>query len=205
MLVAGATFGSWVTTKSSSSSSSAGSSSVLGSGSNWVADTMTAIKNSQSSGGILGALETASSGSTSFISQSKTYANNFATISQGGVSSATTFYTQLAAQNIKDHNAKILQKTLDALQASQKMVKAKNVLNPVIYFKDGTTIDTTSNIMTKPDGTQYDITTGAKYLDPNKVIQLGGGAYVDTQNNILVMADGTQIDTVTGLKITNST
>ncbi len=125
---------------------------------------MTAIKNSQNLGGILGALQTTSDGSlSSFLGQGTTSANNFATIAQTGVSSATTFYTQLAAQNSKDHNAGVLQKVLNDLSASQNMVKAKNVLSPVIYFNDGTTIDTNSNIMTKPDGTQYDITTGAKY------------------------------------------
>ena len=52
-----------------------------------------------------------------------------------------------------------------------------------------------------PDGTQYDTTTGAKYVDPASIIQMGNGAYLNTKTNILTMSDGTQIDTVTGLKV----
>ena len=55
--------------------------------------------------------------------------------------------------------------------------------------------------MTMPDGTQYDTTTGAKYVDPASIIQMANGAYLNTKTNILTMADGTQIDTVTGLKV----
>ena len=81
------------------------------------------------------------------------------------------------------------------------MVQPKNVLDPFIYFPDGSTIDTNSNIMTMPDGTQYDTTTGAKYVDPASIIQMANGAYLNTKTNILTMPDGTQIDTVTGLKV----
>jgi hypothetical protein len=53
--------------------------------------------------------------------------------------------------------------------------------------------------MTMSDGTQYDITTGAKYVDPSSVIQMANGSYLDTKNNILTMADGTRMDSVTGI------
>ena len=56
--------------------------------------------------------------------------------------------------------------------------------------------------MTMPDGTQYDTTTGAKYVDPASIIQMGDGAFLNTKTNVLTLADGTQIDTVTGLKVT---
>jgi hypothetical protein len=58
--------------------------------------------------------------------------------------------------------------------------------------------------MTRPDGTQYDTTTGAKYVDPTFIIQMANGAYLDTKNNILTLGDGTQIDTVTGLKVSTT-
>jgi hypothetical protein len=75
------------------------------------------------------------------------------------------------------------------------------VLDPILYFLNGSTLDTNSNILTMPDGTQYDTTTGAKYVDPASIIQMANGAYLNTQSNILTLPDGTQIDTVTGLKI----
>jgi hypothetical protein len=82
-------------------------------------------------------------------------------------------------------------------------VQPKNV-NPFVYLSDGTTIDTVANIMTRPDGNQYDITTGAKYVDPGSFIQMANGAYLNTKTNILTMSDGTQIDTVSGLKVSTS-
>ena len=75
-------------------------------------------------------------------------------------------------------------------------------LDPVIYFEDGTTIDTANNIMTMSNGKQIDTTTGLEYHEPRSLISMANGAYLDTKNNILTMTDGTKIDTVTGLKIT---
>ena len=70
-------------------------------------------------------------------------------------------------------------------------------LDPVIYYDDGSSLDTTSNIMTLSNGTQIDITTGLQYVDPASVIQMANGAYLDTTNNILHEADGTQVDATT--------
>jgi hypothetical protein len=75
-------------------------------------------------------------------------------------------------------------------------------LDPVIYFGDGASIDTTSNIMTLANGTQIDTVSGLRHFDPGTYISMANGAYLDTKNNILTMSDGTRIDTVTGLKIT---
>jgi hypothetical protein len=171
----------------------------------WMNSAITAIQNSQTSGGILGALASVGDGSVdSFLGQSSTSANNFALISQNSVTNASAFYAQLASQNLQQRNAQKLQQTLDALSQTQNQVQPKNTLDPFIYMPDGTTIDTNSNIMTRPDGTQYDVTTGAKYVDPASIIQMAGGAYLNTQTNILTMGDGTQIDTITGLKVSTS-
>jgi hypothetical protein len=175
--------------------------------SNWIADTMTSIQNSKNSAGIIGALQDAGSNDgslSSFIGISSSFANDFATISQSSVTSASSFYAQIASQNQQNKSADVLQKMMKALTQSQHMVKSKNVLDSVIYFSDGTTIDTNANIMTKPDGTQYDITTGALYVDPASIIQMANGSYLDTKNNILTLADGTQVDTVTGLTISKT-
>ncbi len=186
-----------------SSVSSAGS--VLSGQSNWLNDTLVAIQSSQTSAGILGALQNVGDGSvSSFLSQSSTIAGNFATITQNNQSSQSAYYAQLASQAQDQRNEKILQKLLKDLSASQNQVKEENVLDPYIYFSDGTSIDTVNNIMTKPDGTQYDTTNGALYVDPASIIQFANGSYLDTKNNILTMSDGTKIDTVTGLKISTT-
>ena len=174
-----------------------------GSNSNWLADTITAIQNEQNQGGLLGMLQNSGGdGSISnFLSQSSNTANAFATISQTSVTNASSLFAQIASQNIQQANAKKLQDSLDQLSAQQQMVQAKNVRDPAMYFRNGSTLDTNSNILTMPDGTQYDTTTGAKYVDPASIIQMANGAYLNTQSNILTLPDGSQIDTVTGLKV----
>jgi len=137
----------------------------------------------------------------SFLDQSAQSADNIALISQNSVSSASAFYAQIASQNLEQRNKEILQKTLEALTASRNRVKPENVLDPTIFLSDGSTIDTENNILTRPDGKQFNTVTGAPYVDPAFLIQLASGAYIDTKNNILTLADGTRIDTVTGLKI----
>jgi hypothetical protein len=171
--------------------------------SNWIADTITAIQNEQNQGGLLGMLQNAGGDGSinSFLGQSSNTANALATISQTSVTNASSLFAQMASQNIQQTNAKKLQDAMDQLSAQQQMVPVKNVLDPVMYFPNGSTLDTTSNILTMPDGTQYDTTTGAKYVDPASIIQMANGAYLNTQSNILTMPDGTQIDTVTGLKV----
>lgn len=166
--------------------------------SNWLADTMTAIQNSQTPGGILGALQ--NSGSNVFQRTANT-ANAFATIAQGSVTNATQLIAQIQAQRVSQENAKKVQDALDALQQTQQMVQPKNVADPVIYLGDGATLDTNSNILTESDGKQYDALTGAPYVDPASIVQLANGAYIDTKNNIMTMPDGSQIDIVTGLPL----
>jgi hypothetical protein len=178
---------------------------TAGPSANWIGDTITAIQNSGTLGGILGALASSGDGSIdSFLGQSSTNASNLALISQNNVTNATAFYAQIASQNQQQRSQEALRKVLEGLQESQNRVKPQNVLDPVIYFSDGTTIDTENNIMTKPDGTQYDTVTGALYVDPADVIQMANGAYLNTKTNILTLADGTQIDTVTGLKVSTT-
>jgi len=77
-------------------------------------------------------------------------------------------------------------------------------LDPVVYYDDGSSLDTTSNIMTLSNGSQVDITTGLPYIDPKSIIEMANGAYLDTTNNILHEADGTQVDATTGLKVSTS-
>jgi|SRR5664280_732472 len=175
--------------------------------SNWIADTMTAIQNQASQGGLLGMLQNSGGDGSisSFLGQSSTTANALATISQTSVTNAGSLFAQIAATKQQQANAKKLHDSLDQLSAQQQMVKPKNTLDPFIYLSDGTSIDTTNNILTMPDGTQYDTTTGAKHVDAASIVQMANGAYLNTKTNILTMPDGTQIDTVTGLKVSVTT
>jgi antitoxin (DNA-binding transcriptional repressor) of toxin-antitoxin stability system len=171
---------------------------------NWLAEAITTIQNEQNQGGLLGMLQNAGGDGSigSFLGQSSNISNSLATISQTSVTNAGSLFAQIAATKQQQAQAKKLQDSLEQLSAQQQMVQKKNTLDPFIYLSDGTTIDTNNNIMTRPDGTQYDTTTGAKYVDPASIIQVGNGAYLNTKTNILTMPDGTQIDTVTGLTVT---
>jgi hypothetical protein len=188
---------------SSAASNSYSSLFSTGPSSNWIADTMTAIQNSQHQGGLLGMLQNAGGDGSinSFLGQSSNTANAFATISQTSVTNSGSLFAQIAAQNEQQANAKKLQDSLAQLSAQQQMVQPKSMLDPFIYFPNGSSIDTIKNILTMPDGTQYDTTTGAKYVDQASIVQMANGAYLNTKSNILTMADGTEIDTVTGLKV----
>jgi hypothetical protein len=168
--------------------------------SNWLAESFSAIKSSQNSGGMLGALENVSNGSVgSFLSQASDFSNSLQLISQNSVTNAGSFYTQIAQQNDQAAANQKLQQALEDLQSST--VQPQNSLPSTIFFQNGSSLDTTSNILTMPDGTQYDTVTGARYFDPSYMIQMANGAYLDTKDNILTLSDGTQIDTVTGLKL----
>lgn len=172
-------------------------------GSDWLASTITAIKNSQSSAGIMGALENSGSAGTisSFLSSTKTFANNFATIATSNVSNSGSFYAQVAAANQQKAAKEKVAKVLKALSDAQNQVKPKNTLPTFVYLGNGQSLDTDKGILTRQDGTQIDITTGAEVIDPANILQLGNGSYLNTQTNILTLSDGTKIDNVTGLKV----
>jgi hypothetical protein len=170
--------------------------------SNWIGDTMTAIKQSATTGGIMGALAHSGDGSvSSFLERGAMMASNLAIISQTGVTNASSLISQIAQQNQQKRADEVMQKVMADLEAERNKVKPENVLDPTIFFANGSTLDTETNILTMSDGTQFDTTTGTKYFDPADIVQLANGAYLDTKNNILTMADGTKIDTVTGLKV----
>ena len=170
----------------------------------WIAS---AMASSQSSlGGIFGALTSGNDGSIgSFLGQASGYANTFASISQTTVTSATNFYAQIAANNQQNQQQQQLEQALTALQDQQNMVQSQNTLDPFIYFSNGSSLDTNNNILTMPDGSQIDTTTGLPYVDPADVVDLGGGSFLNTNTNVITLANGTQIDSVTGLKVNQLT
>jgi len=172
--------------------------SIQSSGS-WIAGAMAASKSSL--GGIFDALTSGNDGSvSSFLGQASGYANTFASITQNTVTSATNFYAQIAANNQQTQQQQQLMDALAQLQAQQSMVQPQNTLDPYIYFSNGSSLDTTNNILTMPDGSQIDTTTGLPYVDPADLVDLGGGSYLNSKTNIITLSNGTQIDAVTGLK-----
>lgn len=169
----------------------------------WLGDTITAIQNQANEGGLIGMLQNSGGNGSisSFLGASQNSSNQLALISQNSVTNMSSLVAQMASQNIQQQNQKKLQDAMDALSASQQAVQPQNVLDPFIYFNDGSSLDTNSNILTMADGTQIDTTTGLKVIDTSSIVQMANGAYLDTKNNILTMPDGSQIDTITGLKI----
>ena len=105
---------------------------------------------------------------------------------------------QAAAQARQDQEAALLN------PGDQTNYTPDQTLDPVLYYDDGSSLDTTSNILTMSNGSQIDTTTGLSYVDPSSIIQMANGAYLDAANNILHESDGTQIDVNTGLKISKT-
>ena len=173
------------------------------SASSWLNGALSSIQNQTNLGGLLGMLQNAGGDGSisSFLGSSGKTANQFALISQSSVTNTSSLVAQIAAQNAQQAGQKQLQDSIDALSATQQMVQPTNVLDPTIFFADGSTLDTNNNILTRSDGTQIDTTTGLKVIDTSSIIQMANGAYLDTKNNIMTMPDGSEIDTVTGLKI----
>jgi hypothetical protein len=171
---------------------------------NWLKEAQDSLIAAETPGGMMGALQDARSDPASlktFLAKSQNAMFNLAQIAQNSQTSAGALYAQMAAaaaQKRADEQA-ALQAKLNPVQTN---FNPPAQLDPIIYFDDGSNIDTGTNIWTKADGTQIDTTTGQLYIDPKSIISMANGAYLDTKNNILTMADGTKIDTVTGLKIT---
>jgi len=171
--------------------------------SNWLKEAQDAIAASESPGGMMGALQDSSSGYSikAFLAKSQNNSVALAQIAQSGQQSAGQLAAQMSqAATQKRYNDQVaLQEKLNPVHQN---FNPPAELDPVIYFNDGSSIDTTNNIMTMSNGTQIDTTTGLRYTDPASLISMANGAYLDTKNNILTMSDGTRIDTTTGLKIT---
>ena len=177
--------------------------------SNWLSEAQSAIQASDSSGGIMGALQTATTGADgsikSFLATSQSNADAFASIAQSSVQAAGQFYAQIAAtegqQAAQDRQA---QEAALLNPPAQTNYTPPATLDPVVYYDDGASLDTTSNIVTLSSGTQIDITTGLQYVDPKSILEMANGAYLDTTNNILHEADGTRVDSITGIKLSTT-
>jgi len=163
----------------------------------WLASAWSAMQ--QPTGGILGALQNSKNldgSNSSFLSLSSGFANSLATISQNNFSSGATLTAQVVDANQQKQQADALQKALSSLSGPPPAPGPK--LDPMIFFGNGSTLDTQNNILTMSDGTQIDTTTGMKIQNPANIMELGNGSYIDLANNIMTLSNGMQIDTVTG-------
>jgi hypothetical protein len=159
---------------------------------------------------MMGALQASSLDSrpgsvASFLVQSQNEANAMASIMQSAVQNEGQLYAQIA-QTEGQQAAQERQAQENALlhPPAQTNFTPDAQLDPTIYFPDGSSIDTTSNIMTLANGNQIDTTTGLPYVDSSSLIQLANGAYLDTKNNILHESNGAQIDATTGLAVSTT-
>ena len=172
---------------------------------NWLKEAQDAIAASASPGGMMGALQDARSGADgsvrTFLAKSQNTMFDLEQIAQSAQTSSNQLLVQMSqASAHKRHNELVaLAAKLNPVQSNSTPSKG---LDPFIFFEDGSSLDTTSNIMTMSNGKQIDTATGLEYHDPKDIISLANGAYIDTKNNILHMSDGTKVDTVSGVKIT---
>ena len=177
-------------------------------GSNWLDEANSAMQSSD--GGMMGALQTASQTSkpgsiSSFLAQSQSEANAMASIVQNAQSSAGQFYAQMAAQNGQKAAAERRAQLLALLNPPQQQNFTPPLkLDPTVFYDDGSSLDTTSNILTESNGKEIDITTGAEVIDPTSIISMANGSYLNTKTNVLTEADGTQVDATTGLKVSTT-
>jgi len=172
---------------------------------NWLKEAQESLLLSANPGGLLGALQGAAKNQPgslkTFLANSQNTANGFALISSSTAQAAFNLALQMSDAAAQQRATDKLNALL-AQNAQPTNFTPPRGLDPVIYFDDGTTLDTVNNILTRLDGKQIDTTTGQLYVEPGSIIQMANGAYLDTKNNILTMADGTKIDTITGLTIT---
>jgi hypothetical protein len=171
---------------------------------NWLKEAQQALAAAEAPAGLLGALQDARHDPASlkvFLAKSQNAAANLAMITMNTQGSALNLTMQMAATAMQKRAAEHAAQVAKA-NPPQVNYNPPHELDPVIYFDDGSSIDTVSNVMTLKNGTQIDTTTGIQVIDPASIISMANGAYLDTKKNILTMADGTRIDTVTGLTIT---
>ena len=171
--------------------------------SNWLKEAQESLAAAEAPGGMMGALQDSRAGYSikTFLAKSQNNLYALAQIAQNAQtsSSALTLQMSQAAAKKRYDEQVALQVKLNPVHSNYTPPKG---LDPVIYFEDGSSLDTTSNILTMSNGKQIDTTTGLEYHDPKSIVSMANGAYLDTKNNILTMSDGTKVDTITGLKIT---
>ena len=168
----------------------------------WISTVWAAGAASDSSSGMMGALQGASSkkyapGSiNSYLAGTSNNAAALAAIAQTGVTNVTTLAIQagdLAMQK------RLQDRAAEANKHNVPMIPAAPLGDSIIYFENGSVLDMEKNVLTLVSGKKIDAVTGADWVDPASIVKLANGSYLDTANNILTLANGTKIDIITGL------
>jgi hypothetical protein len=172
---------------------------------NWLKEAQESLAAAANPGGLLGTLQGAATSKPGSLKQffvnSQNAANGLSLISSNTQQAVFNMILQQAQEAQEKRRADRLAQLL-AQSAQSTNYTPPRELDPIIYFEDGTTLDTVNNIFTNVDGKQIDAVTGQPYIEPGSLIQMANGAYLDTKNNILTLTDGTKIDTITGIVIT---
>lgn len=170
----------------------------------WISTVWDAGAAATQSTGMMGALGMAGSkkyppGSVkAYIAGQQSNALALATIAQ----TSTVDATQLAIKSSDLALEKRLQERMaQAAKHRVPMIPAAPLGDSIVYFKNGSVLDTVNNVLTLADGKKIDAITGTEWVDPKSIVQLGNGSYLNTATNIMTMANGTKIDTVTGLVV----
>jgi hypothetical protein len=171
----------------------------------WLSTVWDSGANSVQSGGIMGGLEAskkyAPGSIKSYLAANANNANALATITQSGLTERTTLAMQMGDRAVEK---RALERFALASKLNAPPPPPPPPLDPVIYFEDGSTLDTVNNVLTMVSGKKINALTGADWVDPASILNLANGSYIDTANNIMYMPDGTKIDTITGLVISVS-
>ena len=170
----------------------------------WISTIWDAGANATESSGVMGALGLASSkkyplGSVkAYIAGQQNNALALSSIAQTGVVGATELAIKagdLAMQKRAQDRA------TEAAKHNVPMIPAAPLGDSIMYFENGSVLDTANNILTLSNGKKIDAITGADWVDPKSIVQLGNGSYLDTANSILTLSNGTRINTITGLVV----
>jgi hypothetical protein len=173
---------------------------------NWLKEAQQSLAAAANPGGLMGALQNSrnANGSVkSFLATSQQMASGFALSALDNLDATRNLTLQQADAAYQKRADERLAALLKQSQQPTNYTPPRG-LDSVLYFPDGSTLDTVNNIFTTSTGKQIDATTGNEYVDESSLIRMASGAYLDTKNNILMMADGTKIDTITGLVVSTS-
>jgi hypothetical protein len=168
----------------------------------WISTVWDAGKSATESTGMMGAMQSASSkknapGSlASFFASQQSNALALSSIAQTSVTSVTALAIEAADIALQKRTA---ERQAQLAKQNTPAIPTEPLLDPMVYFENGSVLDTQSNILTLSSGKKIDIITGADWVDPASIINFANGSYLDTANNILTMANGTKINTITGL------
>ena len=123
-------------------------------GSNWLKEAQDSLAASETPGGMMGALQDARSGSASiktFLAKSQNTMYALMQIAQNSQASSGALAAQMANAAAQKRQAELMDRA-NKLNPQTTNFTPPDGLDPVIYFGDGTTIYTDTNIMTLTSG-----------------------------------------------------